>query len=108
MVNSGHADASRGVPTDPQAAKILPHFGIIACVGTTIRRDDIECRRGCGTYCPPSVHRPIARVLVKRMAQKAMCHEDFYQMLAEYIPDEAQRITFLAKMKNHTRDGFRS
>ncbi len=49
---------------------------------------------------------PIARVLVKRTAQKAMGHEDFYQMLAKYIPDEAQRITFLAKMKNHTRGGL--
>jgi eukaryotic-like serine/threonine-protein kinase len=42
---------------------------------------------------------PIAKVLVKRSAQKAMGHEDFYKMLAEYIPDEAQRIAFLAKMK---------
>jgi serine/threonine-protein kinase len=50
---------------------------------------------------------PIARVLVKRVAQKAMGHEDFHQMLAEYIPDEAQRITFIAKMKEHTRDGLR-
>ncbi len=50
---------------------------------------------------------PIARVLVKRIAQKAMGHEDFYRMLAEYIPNEAERITFLAKMENHTRDGLR-
>jgi serine/threonine protein kinase len=50
---------------------------------------------------------PIARVLVKRMAQKAMGHEDFYQMLAAYIPDEAQRTAFLATMKNHTRDGLK-
>ena len=48
---------------------------------------------------------PIARVLVKRIAQKAVGHEDYYQMLAEYIPDEAQRITFLANMKKHMRDG---
>ena len=47
---------------------------------------------------------PIARVLVKRIAQKAIGQEDFYKMLAEYIPDEAQRITFLAKMKKHMRD----
>jgi serine/threonine-protein kinase len=50
---------------------------------------------------------PIARVLVKRIAQKAMGHEDYCQMLAEYIPDEAQRITFLATMKKHMRDGLR-
>ena len=50
---------------------------------------------------------PIARVLVKRIAQKAMGHEDYYQMLAEYIPDEAQRITFLANMKKRTRDGLK-
>jgi hypothetical protein len=43
-------------------------------------------------------------VLVKRIAQKAIGQEDFYKMLAEYIPDEAQRITFLAKMKKHMRD----
>jgi serine/threonine protein kinase len=50
---------------------------------------------------------PIATVLVRRAAQKSMGHEDFYQMLAQYIPDEADRITFLAKMKKHTPDGIR-
>ncbi len=47
---------------------------------------------------------PIAKVLVKRIAQKAVGHEDYYHMLAEYIPDEAQRETFLAEMRKHMRD----
>jgi serine/threonine-protein kinase len=48
---------------------------------------------------------PVAKVLVKRIAQKAMGHVDFHQMLADYIPDEAQRTAFLAKMKKRTGDG---
>jgi serine/threonine-protein kinase len=47
---------------------------------------------------------PVAKVVVKRIAQKAMGHEDFYQMLAAYIPDEAQRRAFIAKMQKYTRD----
>ena len=46
---------------------------------------------------------PIATVVVKKMAQKAMGFEDFCQMLAQYIPEQAQRTTFLAKMKEHER-----
>lgn len=50
---------------------------------------------------------PIASVLVKKIAQKSLGHEDFHQMLAQYIPDEAQRTDFLAKMKNRVPDGLK-
>jgi serine/threonine protein kinase len=51
---------------------------------------------------------PIATVLVKRIAQKSIGHEDYYQLLAEYIPDEAQRTNFLKKMqKHHARSELR-
>ncbi len=50
---------------------------------------------------------PIATVLVKRIAQKCMGHEDFHQMLAQYIPEEAQRTEFLAKMKKRARNEIR-
>jgi serine/threonine-protein kinase len=46
---------------------------------------------------------PIATVIVKKMAQKAMGFEDFCQMLAQYIPEQAQRTGFLIKMKEHQR-----
>jgi serine/threonine-protein kinase len=50
---------------------------------------------------------PIASVLVKKIAQKSLGHEDFHQMLAQYIPDEAQRTDFLSKMKNRVPDGLK-
>ena len=50
---------------------------------------------------------PIATMLVKRIAQKSIGHEDFHQMLAQYIPEEDQRTDFLAKMKKHGRDEIR-
>jgi len=45
---------------------------------------------------------PVASVLAKRSAQKAIGHEDYYRRLAESIPDEDQRAHFLAKMKKHS------
>lgn len=50
---------------------------------------------------------PIAAVVVRKIAQKSMGFEDFCQMLAQYIPEEAQRKNFLAKMKEHERKGVR-
>jgi serine/threonine protein kinase len=48
---------------------------------------------------------PMATVLAKRLAQKAIGHEDYYQRLADSIPDKSQRAEFLAKMKKHGQDG---
>ena len=50
---------------------------------------------------------PIATVVVRKIAQKSMGFEDFCQMLAQYIPETAQRTNFLAKMKEHERKGVR-
>ncbi len=44
---------------------------------------------------------PVASVLAKRHATTAIGHEDYFRRLSETIPDEGQRIHFLAKMKKH-------
>lgn len=44
---------------------------------------------------------PVASVLAKRYAQSAIGHEDYYRKLSETIPEEGQRVHFLAKMKKN-------
>jgi non-ribosomal peptide synthetase-like protein len=45
---------------------------------------------------------PFANVLARKLAEDASGRGDYYQQLAEAIPDEDQRAHFLAKMKKHS------
>ncbi|WP_083656559.1 serine/threonine-protein kinase [Mongoliimonas terrestris] len=77
------------------AGRVLQVAPVFATTGPVMKVvSDAEIKAVTGMLLP--LVGPVASVLVTRQAEKAVGREDFYRRLAEFIPSEQDRASFLA------------